>query len=377
MNKVRIRLFEDDHYAIKYLYRKSIDIYNIEYNKDGNIYTIADRDLEKLNLDEVDIVSYRGLKSLLLKLKQNTHFLLATIMSILIMYFLSNVIVDIDVIHSNKDIRVLIEDELYDLGIRPFTFKKTFATLQEIKEKIREDYPENIEWLEIVDDGMKYTVKVEERIITKEEVIPEYCDIVSNKDAVVLSAISSKGMTVVSPNDLVKKGSTLISGEIKFNDQVKSHVCAEGEVYGNTWYQVATSIPFEHTTKEYTGEKKNNIGIEFGSTYTRIFKIHFDEYDVEKVKIFGLGRFAIYKEIVKEFNSKEETYTEEEALEEALKEGREKLKLKLDEDATILSEKVLQSNSYNSIISVEIFYSVKEKIGTRVEKQIEIDEELE
>ena len=38
---------------------------------------------------------------------------------------------------------------------------------------------------EIIEDGMKYTVKVEERIITKDEKTKEYCDIISTKSAVI------------------------------------------------------------------------------------------------------------------------------------------------------------------------------------------------
>ncbi len=377
MNKIRIKLFDDNQYSIKYLYRKKVNVYDIEYRDSGNIYTILEDDLDKIWVNSLEVVSYRGYKNFLYKLKANRHFLIAIFISIALLVFFSNIIMNVTVIHSDKDIRTLVLDELYDRGVKPFIFKKSFSELQDIKKKIKDEYKDDIEWLEIIDEGMKYTVRVEERIITKEESEPQYCDIVSTKDAVVLSAVSSKGQTIVAPTDLVKKDSVLISGQIKFNESVKSHVCAKGEVYGNTWYRVSISVPLNHEVKEYTGLKKRNIGLEYGSSYMRIFRVHLDEYEVEKKKLFSIGRFAIYKESVKEYKTNTEIYNENEAKEEALKQAKEKMQMKLDDKATIIDEKVLQSDIYNSIISLSVFYSVKEPIGKRVIRDVTMDESLD
>lgn len=374
MNKVTIRLPGYDKYAIRYLRKRDIDILNISYKEDGNLYTIWATDLEKLDDDIIEIVSYQGIKKLLTILRMNCHFLLSILLSIVLIVFASNIIVEVEIIHSDKDVRALLEDELYDVGIRPFSFKKSFARLQEIKKKIKDDYPENIEWLEIIDDGMKYTVRVEERIITRIEEEPKYCNIVSTKDTIILSAVANKGQTIVVPSDFVKKDSILISGKITLNENTKSHVCADGVVYGNTWYKVSISIPLEHTNKNYTGQKKGNIGFEFGSTYNRIFKVHYEDYDIKKKKIFSLGKFALYKESVEEYVEETLEYTLDEAIEEALANTREKLLVKLDPHSEILSEKVLQTDTYDSIINVEVFYSVKEIVGQKVEATIEPEE---
>lgn len=366
-NKVRIRILDDSVYTLKYLMRRNIDIYNIEYSSKGNIYTININDLEKLNADYFEILSYKGMKSIFLKFKIHKHFLLSILLTIVLMVLISNIVVKVDVIHSNKDIRELLTYELYNHNVKPFMLKKSFVNLQKIKNEIKDTHPNEIEWLEIIDDGMKYTVRVEERIITKEEEKKDYCNVISKKDAVILSTVPTKGQMVVSQSDFVKKGSILISGEIKFNEETKSYTCAEGDVYGNTWYRVSVSVPFEHIVKEYTGVKKKNIGIEIGTKYNRIFRVHLDNYDVLKKKIFGLGQFNIYEENVNEYISKTEMYSEKEALEVALEQAKEKLFTKLDDGSEILNEKVLQSNSYDSIMNVDVFYSVKEKISEVVE----------
>ncbi len=375
MNKIKIKIPSDNHYIIKKFHRKNIDIFNIEYIGKTAIYTIDEADLEKINIEDIEIISYRGLKSFIKKIKYNIHFIISCLIIILLLYFFGGCIIKVEVIHSNKDIRALLENELFSLGIKSFTFKKSFEELQTIKEHIKKEYPNDIEWLEIVDDGMKYTIRVEERIITEKKDPPKYCNIVSTKDAVIMNITSHKGQAILGINDHVKNGDIIVSGKIKFNEETKSHTCAEATVYGNTWYRVGANLPLDHETKEYTGKKKNNLAFEIGTKYTRIFKIHFDEYDVEKKCIFRLGHFAIYKETVKEYYTKKEKYTEEEAYNEALKQAKEKLEIKLNNQATILSEKVLQSNTYNSIISIDVFYSVKEIIGKQVEAQIE--EEIE
>lgn len=370
MNKVRIKIPYDDTYSIVFLRRKNIDIYNIEYMSTGTIYTITEADLDKLDLDTIEVVSHKGIKNILLKIKRSKHFLICIFISILMVILSSFIIVDVKVIHSDKDIRSLILDELYGLGIKPFIPKKSFKEIQEIKKKIKETYPNDIEWLEIIDEGMRYTVRVEERIITDIKEEPKYCNVISKRDATILNSVSSKGQMIVGQNDFVKKGDTIISGQIKFNEETKTFVCAEGEVYGNTWYKVAVSIPLNHIKKDYTGNSQTNFALEMGSQYERIFKIHYDAYDTKKKRIFKLGQFSLYKETNREYKPIKKKYTEEEALESARTLGREKLQVQLDDNAVILSEKVLQSNNYDSIISVEIFYSVKEIISERIESEI-------
>ena len=103
--------------------------------------------------------------------------------------------------------------------------------------------------------------------------------------------------------------------------------------------------------------------------------MHLDKYDTDKKKIFSFGNFTLYSETLKEYKTVEKEYTENEAIDEALKLGREKLYLNLDKDASILSEKVLQTNRYDSIIEMDIFYSVKEIISEQVEREIPKEEE--
>ena len=366
---VRVKLLEDSHYVIKYLNRRKVNIYNIEYNGNGNIYTIDEDDIDKIPL-ESEVLNYSGLKGIILKCKRHKHLIIALLMSIVLMYFLSNVTFQVEIIHNDKHIRQIIEDELFEFGIHPFMLKKSFNQIQKIKDKIKNDYKEDIEWLEIIDEGMKYTVRVEERIITKDTEENLYCDVESEKDAIVISSSVSAGQLVVDASDAVKKGSLLVSGAVKFREETKSYVCAEAEVFANTWYTVNVSVPLNHKIKNYTNNKSNNITLLLGSKKVSIFKVHFKEYDTKRKKIFTIGKFTLYKDTNLEYISKHKKYSLDAAKEVALKKGREKILTNLEDTSEILSEKVLQTNEYDSIIDMEIFYSVKENIAHQVEKEI-------
>ena len=369
MNLVKILVLEDAHYVIRRLKNKGINIFNIEYQNDGTVYTILESDLENIPF-EVTVISYKGIKGIFSKMLLNKHFILSVILSIVIMYVLSSMIFDIEVIHSDKKLREMILEELTLNDIHPFMLKKSFKEKEEIKKKIKEAHKGEIEWLEIIDDGMKYTIRVEERIINKKTYEKKYCDVISTKDAIVLDGTVIKGQLVTTTNDYVKKDSVLIRGSILFNEKNKNYVCAEGTVYGNTWYTINISIPYEYEVKDYTGSTHKNISYEIGSKRVPIFKTHMEKYDTERAKLFTLGNLTIYRELDREYKSTIKKYTDEEIKNKALESARNKILTNLNVNSTILYEKVLQTHEFDSIIEMEIFYSVKEPISTQIEREI-------
>ena len=52
---------------------------------------------------------------------------------------MKNIILKINVIHSNIKVRELVYSELYDNGIKIFSIKKDFNKLENIKNKILEN----------------------------------------------------------------------------------------------------------------------------------------------------------------------------------------------------------------------------------------------
>ena len=53
-------------------------------------------------------------------------------MGLIIIYILSNVIFDIEIVHSNSNIIKLIEEELYDHDVRKYSFVKSYDEIEKI-----------------------------------------------------------------------------------------------------------------------------------------------------------------------------------------------------------------------------------------------------
>ena len=95
-------------------------------------------------------------------------------------FFFSRVIVKVEVVHSNKEIRESVKKSLDEQGIHFLSFKKDYQELQRIKTYLLQTYKDQLEWLEIESVGMKYVVRIEERILNPKIEEEKYCHIVAS-----------------------------------------------------------------------------------------------------------------------------------------------------------------------------------------------------
>ena len=343
---------------------------NIEFETTYDNYKLLRKYLKSYNFK---IKKYAGSFFIISMLKKYKVFLINIILSLIILFILSNTIVSVKVYHSNKYIRNIIYSSLEESGVKKLSWKKSYKELTKIKEKILNKYKDDIEWLEIEKKGMNYIVRVEQRIIPKKEESNEYCNIIAKKDAVIKSINYSKGQTLVDVRDYVKEGSVLISGKIMFNEETKSYTCASGEVIGEVWYETSISLPLEKRNLKKTGKKRYNFMI----NRTKIFKSRLKKYQTKKKKVLNIFGIDFY--LLKEYEVKERKYklSEKEALEEALKLSNDKIKLKLNEKESIITQKVLKKSINNSTMYVEIFTTTNEVISKIEKSEIEEEKEVE
>ena len=133
------------------------------------------------------------------------------------------------------------------------------SELEKIEKEILNNNKDNLEWLEIIRNGTKYTVRVEERIINKEIDDNKNYDIVSSKNAVIRVIEAESGEKVRDINTYVKKGETIISAYITTPSEEKILSTARGKVIGEVWYIIDINYPYYHHEVKYTGNKKNVI----------------------------------------------------------------------------------------------------------------------
>ena len=158
---------------IQRLYNEKIELLNIKYINYKEIeIKINKNDLEHINkiktIYKIEITELLGINKLKYLIKKNIHLIISILISFIIIIFLSNVIFKVEVIHSSKELRELIINELEEKGIKEKSLVKNYNQIQNIKKEILEKYKDKIEWLEIERSGVKYIVRVEERIITEQ-----------------------------------------------------------------------------------------------------------------------------------------------------------------------------------------------------------------
>ena len=342
--------------SLKYINEKEIEmlIYKKDYQRILKIRSIYE-------ILEKDIFGFIKIKKVI---RLNIHLLIITFICLLLLFLLTNLIFNIEVVHTNKEIRSLIKNELKNNGIKKFAFKKSFSQKEKIKEKILNKYKDDIEWLEIEEAGTKYIIRVEEREILKNEEQNSPRNIVAKKDAVIKKVISSQGEVLKGIDEFVKKGDTIISGEIILNDRVMGKVKAKGKVYGEVWYVIKTDYPFVYEEYKETGKSKEVLALKF---LNHNFDLTFHKFKNKKVKdrVIIQNRLLplkIVKQKQKEVTIKRWILTFDEALLKAEEKATEKILKRLNKNEYIIRKKYLKSEVKSSTIEVDMFFSVYENI---------------
>lgn len=341
-----------------------INIYELEEEDNNLIIKINIQDYAKIKKYLKTIrfkkIRYTGPKYFLETFKRFKIIFISIILSWLLIWGASFIIVDVKIVHDDETLVNLLENELEKYGIKKFSLRQNYEKLSQIKEEIKRNNLDTIDWLEINKVGMKYIVRVEKRVITPQNEEKDYCHFIATKDGIITKMMISKGEAKVFQNDYVKKGDVLISGDVLLNESVVDKVCASGKAYAEVWYTVNVKVPLEYTENKATGKMRNNIIINYDGVDHKLFKDRLQNFTSTKKLIFnGLG-IQIYlkkdEEMIKEYHK----YTVKEAEEKALRDAKEKVELKMGPNDKIISQKVLQKTVNDSTIDIDIFMVVEE-----------------
>ena len=357
----------------------NLTIMDIKYDKKIIYLKMEEKEIEKIKKYLVSYkfkkVSNLGIFNLIDKIKTNKIFVICLLIGGILFLILSNLVVKINIIHENKEIRDIIAEELNEYGIKLLSFKKSYKELDIIRQKILDKYPDKLDWMEFDVDGMIINVRVEERIITEIIKNDAVCDLVATKSGVINDILVSEGNILVNINDYVREGDTLVSGIINYNEENKRYTCANGKVFAKVWYTANVSIPLEYTDYIETGKKKYNFIWEINGNKKRILKNRFVTFNSSIKNLLSIFDFKFYVETQKETEKVINTYTEDQALEQGINKAIESIKIKLGEFDEIIDKKVLKKTLNNSTMDVEVFVIAKELISTQKEITIDNTEE--
>jgi len=319
---------------------------------------------------DIKITKYYGKLKVLRFIKMNIFIISFLILGFIIISILSNIIFSIEIIHSNSNIIKLIEEELDSYGIKKYSFIKSYDEIEKIESKILDGNKDKLEWLEIVRDGTKYVVRVEERIINSNVSDNRKYNIISKKNAIIKSIIAYSGEKVKSINSYVKKGDVIISSDITLPSNEKIPKSASGKVIGEVWYNVNVLYPYYYNEVVYTGRKKKVISFNINDKKISLFD--FDKYksfDKDSKYIFrsNFGLFSLSRDYLYETRVINDIYTYDTAKEKAINTAKEKLLDKYKDIVSIDKIIVVSEEDMNSKIGLSLFITCSEDITEYVE----------
>lgn len=345
---------------------------NFQKIKEGSNYCVLEVTMEdferikKLHTSyQITVVKRKGLPYFIYLWKKKKLFLGVCLFCFFLLTFLSHLIFDIKVIHTDKDLRDTIYADLKEFGLEKYHFKINYQKKEEIRNKILEKEKDIIEWLEIEEVGTTYQIKVIPRVQKEEEEELAPRSVVAKKSGMILSIEASTGEVVVQRNQYVEKGQELITGIIKNKEEVKALVPATGKVYAEVWYDVKMSLPLKYRKESKTGEQKQVLELHFlNKDYSFFdFSPYATSKNTEKVLWkHPLLPFKITYTKKEEVEVEETRYDEGDLLEKVEPLALSKLQEQLGEDIEILERKVLKKSTNLGRIELELFFKVKEDI---------------
>lgn len=221
------------------------------------------------------------------------HFIgFITMMLVLIIlftskYFIREIVFENDNYYS-KPVYEEVLNHLEKIG--PFYIIKD--SVNDISSMLRKKFPEYA-WIGITRISSKIIIEIDTQDVPIKHIedLNITGDIVSTKDAVISDIIVSNGIVLVTKNQSVKKGDTLVSGNLNYYNDANSNpilVKSKGIIIGNTITLEKIKVPTKTISLEYSGLVKSKKYLElFGSIIGKTPKT-FENYKTKKQEIFNL-----------------------------------------------------------------------------------------
>lgn len=361
---------------INKLFKLRINIIDIVYKKDEVIFKVSYEDYLKINniktVYEVNIIGISGIRKIKLLLIKYNVFIIFFIFTIILICFMSRIVLSIEIDHQNKEIKDLISSELKEHGLTLFSFVKSYDEIQMIKEDIKKNNMDKIEWLEIERIGVTYTVKVIERINDEKTDDKHLVNVVAKSNGLIMDMYVKSGEIIKNKGDYVNKGDIIVSGIIKRNENIVDVVKACADVYAEVWYKVKldSTFTYQEEIKSKNGKSSLIISI-FGKDF-KLFSINKANNGMDEDILFksSIVNIKLKNEIKTIVNTKK--YSEEELLKKLEGMALNKINEKLSAKEKVLMQKTLKKQLDNDKMYIEVFFKVYKNIADV--KQIQLEE---
>lgn len=357
---------------------KKIFLWNMKRKKSTILYaniSIKDykrlREVSKKTKSKITIQNKKGLPFLLHKYRKRKIFLILLIIIFFCLVVSSNFIWNIEIKGNTEISKEEIIEALNKHGLKIGSNKSKIDTNSVINQ-IRLER-NDIAWIGIDLKGTNAIVEIKEtdkapEIINEDE----YCNIISDKKAMIAKINVQNGTALVKEGDIVQEGDILVGGHLEGKYTGTRYVHAKADIEAKVWYSKKEKfflteeieVPTGATETKYT-LNINNFKINFYKTLSK-----FQNYDTinENKKLMLFSNFYLPIEIIKKTNCEYEkqtvTHTEEEVTSAGTKKIEEELQNEIQNKDNIINKQV---NVYENegYVEIEVIYEVLENIGTK------------
>lgn len=205
-------------------------------------YIMKRIDLPLLFIESKGFLSYFFL---LVNKRYSIVFLLSFFISFV---FYTTLLLDVHIIGTNPHINDSLKKDLKKFDIDVFKRKLSYENLNDIFNNIKQDYEDDIEYLNLYQKGAIFYV---EYISQKKKLIyyDVYTNLYASKDGLISSIDVDSGVVKVKINDYVKKGDLLVENYIVSTQNQIAVIPVKAKIYAYTFHQ--------YTAKKKTKQRYN------------------------------------------------------------------------------------------------------------------------
>lgn len=260
-----------------------IALWNLEYHDHAYEMDISVkgfrmlRPLVRKSRTRVRILKRHGLPFFLYRYQKRKMLFAGILSGMVLMYIMSCFLWRIDIEGNQQITEGQIAKYLDAIHITNGT-RISSIDCKELAAMLRRQF-EMFTWVSVKQEGTRLLIQVKENQDMK--AVPETAgtapvpdmspsDIISDKNGVITSMITRKGIPVAAVGDIVKKGDLLVKGVLDILDDSGEtsgyqYCHSEADIFVKTSYIYQDKVAMKEKSKEYTGKSSCTFGVRIGN----------------------------------------------------------------------------------------------------------------
>jgi similar to stage IV sporulation protein len=340
---------------IKVAKANRIDITTIRLEIDYEDYANVETTVKKCK-GKIKVIQRQGLIFTVYSMKKQISLIISGVIFIGGLYLLSNQIWSIDISTKENIAPYEIRKQLTELGVKPGVGKGDINVYS--LEKKLEDINSDILWIRARIEGSTLKIKIEEKVTPPRLSNIPIGDCVASIDGEIKRVYVNSGTSKVTPGDIVKEGTVLISG-VQGREGEEYAVPAKGTVIANTFYEKEMELQITGKKLEKTGKVDSDIYLQVGGRKIYLKKVinKFKYYDKIETNKGFINKVMYFEREEKEINE-----NRSEVITKATNQLEKSLLKSLSNDAKITNKEINVQDIEDGKIRVKVMFLVEQNI---------------